>query len=276
VRRNSFSVLALILSSCFSVPSPAQTQPLDDKTFRDLLIQTLTRDLRYFLYWNRERFPAYSPGREVTVATLRNSREYFACIDALNHGIEGLVLAGPRLSTVHRAQWTSGRTNCSEPTSGFRGRTYALTDFEQQRRLIEKAGLPIPEPISVPRETADRNFVEVKFEWELPALEPPPGDSRGSEPRTIEDVRQEVRRVAAKHRAADCGPGEALIPHFSDDDPGLLVWVRLGDHCPDGVVQIIPDTEGRLTLGKLWMSEFDNDAVRRLIEPILLERLPLE
>jgi hypothetical protein len=270
-------VLASALLCHLAAPLSAQTNPLDDETFRTLLVERLARAFREAVFLEEGRQRTYSAGRNVTLATLRNSREYSVCIDQLNYGSEGLILKDPRLTTVHRSQWKAGQASCSEFLSHFRDRQYALTDFEQQQRLREKAGLPVPEvATSVPRETADQALSEAVFAWELPALEPPAADQSKTQPRTIEEVRQEVRRVAAKHRGTDCGPGEALIPYFSDDDPYLYVWLKLGERCPEGVIHIIPDLEGRLTLGKLYLSEFDNAAVRRSIEKVLFERVALD
>jgi hypothetical protein len=283
VNRAKFSALAFVLLGWFLVLCPAQTSLLDDESFRRLVIQNLTRELRYAAYWDVGRLADYAAGRKVTLAALRNSHEFLVCIEELQRSTEGLVLGGtggitgPRLAVVSAAHWQSGQGNCSEKISSFRHRNFKQTDFEQQRRLLEKNGLPVPEaPFAIQREEADRNISEAVFVWELPVLEPPDAYSRRTKPGAIEEVRQEVRRVAAKHRGADCGPGEALIPYFSDDDAWLFVWVRLGERCPDGVIDVMAGPEGRLSLGKLWMSEFDNDAVRRLIEPILLERLVLE
>jgi hypothetical protein len=265
----------LLLGSIILCPASAQPVPADDEAIQNLIRNHLAKIAAPTIYSSLFEIPqAYTPGKECEVFVLRSENEVTACIDELQSGWVWLVRPGPRLDLIDNERWDpSSRTeSCASFLDGERRIHRPLTYDEQDKRIREKQGLPPAD-----RETEfirePKTFRSLNFRWQVPQRANPGAAAGNQLPSTLPEVKQEIQRVAAQRRA-DCGPGEALLPRFEDDDPALIVYIQAGRNCKDFVIDLIPDLEGRLTLGSI-NGDWDLQSVRALVESMLLERAPL-
>ena len=263
---------------CLTLCPPAATQPIptDDEAVKNLVRNRLSKIASPSIYsFAFEIAPTCAPGQQAEVFVLRWENEVAACIDEMQSGWEWLIRAGPRLDLIDGVGWDSSSQpkGCASFLDGVRSARYRQTHDEQDKRMREKQGRP-----ETHREThlmsEPKTFRSLNFYWELPRRAAPGVTPSDQPPSTLSEVKREIRRIAAKRRADGCGPGEALVPRFEDDDPALLVYVRAGQGCDDFVIDIIQDPQGLLTLGGID-SDWNLPIVRALFESMLLERMPL-
>ena len=258
-----------LLLCCLSLCRPAAAQPIpaDDEAVKKLIHNHLSKIASPSIYsFAFEIAPTYAPGRQAEAFVLRWENEVAACIDEMQSGWEWLIRAGSRLDLTDAVGWDSSLQpeGCASFLDGVRSARYRQTHEEQDKRMREKQGRPethrgthlMSEP---------KTFRSLNFYWELPRRAAPGVTPSDQPPSTLPEVKREIRRVAAKRLADGCGPGEALVPRFEDDDPALPVYVRAGQGCDDFVIDIIQDPQCLLTLGAIhsdWKSSHRSGPLR--------------
>lgn len=237
----TFSFVWLLL---LNLPLAAQERSVEAKLSDDQIVQGVSRLLRWSWYWEARPLQNYRDGEKTEMAIVESPNEIAAFLGDIgarfDFDLNGKLIGGrgfpPTSNSSAVDKYVTEYGAATDRPFLNRGDTQTLT-MEEKRRILNVHTIP----------------------YTLPKLEPPESILLRLKSPELPHLKAAVAAALDGWYSPSCGPGEIMIPYFSDDDPSVNVYADLGS-CGKGIIAFTHrDEGGPWKFAPFWPNKPPND-----------------